>query len=129
MTDEYLALGKRAADCKHWRFTPGMRVQYPDGAALRIQDMAEVVAFFGVRAVGRALAGALPDISDAATVGCLLQLVRDAWGGHAQVCDPEMSTMEDGTDWMVLTCRKGGVGSFFGVTEAEALVVALEAAP
>ena len=69
----------------------------------------------------------LPDLSDPATLGCLLALVREAWGdpgASAGICDDlywEVGGVLPG----------GGRGSFefHGATEAEALVAALEAAP
>jgi hypothetical protein len=79
-------------------------------------------------------ADALPDLTDAATVGCLLALVRAAWG-CAVVTSPEYDyddeearqganvigwrTIETAGWWMV--------GE--GASEAEALVAALEGAP
>jgi hypothetical protein len=63
----------------------------------------------------------LPDFRDAATLGCLLALVRRAWGDPCMYLAPA-----DG--WYV---GKGGRDSMpgEGPTEAAALVAALEAAP
>jgi hypothetical protein len=68
----------------------------------------------GIRVVrgeeGVAFAGAdqdLPDLRDPATLGCVLALVRDVWGR------PTLSAVRR---------------YFWGETEAEALVAALEAA-
>jgi hypothetical protein len=77
----------------------------------------------------------LPDLTDPATLGCLLALVREAWGV------PELSVYYDGeggnlsppSRWMV--SLSWGVTDWAGCvtkghfTEAEALVAALEAAP
>jgi hypothetical protein len=73
----------------------------------------------------------LPDLSDAATVGCLLALVREVWGWpHAFACHDE-------TGWCVPSGETGccvelqdeaGDGERYN-TEAAALVAALEAAP
>jgi hypothetical protein len=64
----------------------------------------------------------VPDLSDPATVvGCLLALVREAWG------DPAAHAVPDG-DWHVygdMPETEYGTGD----TEAAALVAALEAAP
>jgi hypothetical protein len=66
----------------------------------------------------------LPDLSDPATLGCLLALVREAWG------DPLMQAMNAGGGWVgfrpapIWTDKEGCYD-----TEAEALVAALEAAP
>jgi hypothetical protein len=67
----------------------------------------------------------LPDLTDAATMGCLLALVREAWG-------------EPWTAVIPMSGHKWGVAipnvlrespRFKGPTEAHALVAALEAAP
>jgi hypothetical protein len=85
-------------------------------------------AWFRVEEVVPRLTGewsdALPDLADAATLGCLLALVRGACG------DPSLSVLfdHDGRKWRVgrweddglaLRCRSAD-------TEAEALVVTLE---
>ena len=102
MTDEMIDLGRRAVACKGWRWMPGMltddgqRVLHADGGSM----------FAGVGS-GHDADGygpfesrnMLPDFRDPATLGCLLALVREAWG----------------------------LG--LGLTEAAALVAALEAAP
>ena len=69
------------------------------------------------------VAGRLPDLADPATRGCLLALVREAWGDPM----PMVDTLGAGPYWSVWSghvCRARGCA-----TEAEALVVALEAAP
>jgi hypothetical protein len=68
-----------------------------------------------------------PDLTDPATVGCLLALVRDAWG------DPKLYVgwyyMPDGSwQWCVMTIAYGGGPVSAADSEAEALVCALEAA-
>jgi hypothetical protein len=66
----------------------------------------------------------LPDLTDPATLGCLLALVREAWG------DPSVGIFRSalGQEWCVLI-QKGGLQGFHAPTEAAALVAALEAAP
>ncbi len=63
----------------------------------------------------------LPDISDPATLGCVLALVREAWGDSAAHAVP------DG-DWHIYGDMPETEYAI-GDTEAEALVAALEAAP
>jgi hypothetical protein len=117
MTEEQIALARRAVACRGWRWMPGMKLT----TGLRITE--SLVPFtFSVD---------LPDFQDPATLGCLLALVREAWGSNQCFvrCDPS---------WFVL-CRTppaqaakighGWSGPFTGATEAEALVAALEAAP
>ena len=69
---------------------------------------------------------ALPDLTDPATLGCLLALVREAWGDrYASVsCDTQFCSWED--RWVYATC---GTSTSGFSTEAEALVAALEDAP
>ena len=100
MTD----LAKRAVACKHWRWMPGMLALPPK--ADRCQHK------------GQMMVGRLPDLTDPATLGCLLGLVRESWGRPGIVCTCLPS---DAFGWLC-------VGEY-GATEAEALVAALEAAP
>jgi hypothetical protein len=69
-----------------------------------------------IRYDGIGISGALPDLTDPAMLGCLLALVREAWGAEKEAC--EWSHVHD--QWSFL----GETGD----TEAEALVAALEAA-
>jgi hypothetical protein len=57
-------LGRRAVACKHWRWMDGM-------------------VTFGF--VGEDV----PDLSDPATLGCLLALVREAWKGNVAPVYPD----------------------------------------
>jgi hypothetical protein len=127
-------LARRAVACKGWRWMPGMlatdesrlyRVQ-DDGTALDIEDT--IVE----RGWGFGLVNMLPDLTDPATMGCLLALVREAWEPH-RGADYIASTMHTGSGWGV-GARYGSEGVAAIVlptyeTEAEALVAALEAAP
>jgi hypothetical protein len=109
---ELETLARRAVACKHWRWMPGMRWSTQDDAA-RLDD-------YQPEYMGRP-SDALPDLTDPATLGCLLALVREAWGDPCMYLAPA-----DG--WYV---GKGGRDSMpgEGPTEASALVAALEAAP
>jgi hypothetical protein len=75
-----------------------------------------------------------PDLTDPATRGCLLALVREKWGSDRCYCRQEDTPA--GVRWFVLcpTPKRlakqigaGWHGPFDGGTEAEALVAALEA--
>jgi hypothetical protein len=115
-------LAQRAVACKGWRWLPGMLAQTPEGT--RVGRVVERVRTGGVRLAGGGDVGwrCVPDLSDPATVvGCLLALVREAWG------DPAAHAVPDG-DWHVygdMPETEYGTGD----TEAAALVAALEAAP
>jgi hypothetical protein len=126
MTEAQLDLARRAVACKGFRWMPGMRWETDDDHG-RLDD-------FQPEYMGRP-ADALPDLTDPATLGCLLALVRDAWGAPRALVrlssngksfhlfDVDRVTITKG-NWAAFLCGDWGVQS-----EAEALVAALEAAP
>jgi hypothetical protein len=95
MIPELRAVARRAVACKGWRWVSGMQFE----------------------------AEWLPDLRSPATMGCLLALVREAWG------EPLGSVY-----YLVTMVEEPGWFAEFGDseelydTEAEALVAALEAA-
>ena len=127
MTDEMIVLAKRAVACPKWRLMPGMltdegrRVMrvWPDDLGIKWSHLLDN------RVVRDA--DALPDLTDPATLGCLLALVREAWGMSTGIT---VSYSSDEGLWGVSWCgatHGGWCGR--GKTEAEALVAALEGAP
>ena len=119
MNQELEALGRRAVGCKGWRWRRGMSLS--DGTiVVRVSDNGRPVVSGGASRGGNALSEVYPDLSDPATVGAVLALVRDAWQ------DPYLHCRSDNGfgDWIVRNDHRG----FTGATEAEALVCALEAA-
>jgi len=123
VTSKLEALAHRAVACSRWRWMNGMlsakglRVTEndPDGYVAGYYD--------GCSYIANCTKGSLPDLSDPATLGCLLALVREAWG------DPSVGIFRSalGQEWCVLI-QKGGLQGFHAPTEAEALVAALEVA-
>ncbi len=121
-------LAKRAVACKHWRWMPGMRLTANGPSTLRVCSHTTVVveqtgAWYHLMTLDSA--DHLPDLTDPATLGCLLALVRSAQG------DCTIWTMVD-VDcdegaWLCTGLEVGEIGS--GYSEAHALVAALEAAP
>ena len=115
MTD----LAKRAVACRHWRWMPGMLGLSAKAGLWRV-ERADLTALSGAGAGPASVheVGAwLPDLTDPATVGCLLALVREALG-IPYLCT---SVSPEGRWWVD--------GYSLHDTEAEALVAALEAAP
>jgi len=113
MTADMLDLARRAVACKGWRWMPGMRWRTEDDRG-RLDD-------FQPEYMGRP-PDALPDLTDPATLGCLLALVREAWG------DPtDYVRCGRRWEWVTSCCVERCPPS--GDTEAEALVAALEGAP
>ena len=102
MTENMIELAKRAVACKGWRWIAGMK-------AIRHEE--HCTSWFRIEETLRRLTGywasALPDLTDPATLGCLLALVREATTAYASL------TFEPG----------------YLHTEVENLVAALEAAP
>ena len=117
MTEEQIALARRAVACRGWRWMPGMRWQTSDDHG-RLDDFQPEYMWCPDRA--------LPDLTDAATLGCLLALVRQAWGDPGMFVRPRGSKMRP--DWAVFTGANSDIVCA-ALSEAEALVAALEAAP
>jgi hypothetical protein len=109
-------LAKQAVACKRWRWMAGMKA---------VERRSAPTAWFRVEENVTSLLGEwkypLPDIDDPATLGCLLALVREAYGFRLW-----LASSRDGDMWYV-DAASGALAH--GKTEAEALVAALEAAP
>ena len=144
-------LGRRAVACKHWRWMPGMLLQWRTSSGVvyrgRVCNIEEPDAVWCEGREDRfdwpELPKCWPDLSDPATLGCLLALVREAWGSDEW--SRSVVPVFNGIDaWTVgcldmqgrkaprllflvnkINCMPVGIGS----SEAGALVIALEAAP
>ena len=94
MNEEQIALARRAMACKGWKWLPGMLCIWPNGNEFRV---AQVNGIDGYHDLPNYPAGGwgdeypdrttgIPDLTDPATLGCVLALVREAWGNpHASV--------------------------------------------
>lgn len=126
MTEDMLDLARRAVACKGFRWMDGMRALDGDGACgFRLTENSGLPGH-PEPVVDDAW---LPDLTDPATLGCLLALVREAWDDpHASVGSAGWDNGEEG--WVVVACSPTSKWSLCDCkTEAEALVAALEAAP
>ncbi len=132
------ALARRAVASEHWRWMRGMRVRNSHCASGTALDGGkDYVIIEGEGATtegggrhefceydGSLHSDILPDLDDPATLGCLLALVRGAWGRF------DIGTWQDvkgGNQTAVV--QVGLFRDFDGLTLTEALVAALEAAP
>ena len=113
-----VALAERAIACEGWRWMPGMR-----------NKRGFLRGFSGWLAVDDGWCELdtypphLPDLSDPATLGCLLALVRSAYG------DPWIRIEPMSSGWVCIYSKPPPGFPANGDTEAEALVAALECAP
>jgi len=117
MTEAQVELAKRAVACRGWRWMPGMLALPPEGmisTPARLTEESDWPHDVGLR---------LPDLTDPATLGCLLALVREAWG------DSEMHMALGAKGWVWLAGESRAYDVVMpinvGATEAEALVAAL----
>lgn len=116
------SLGQRATACADWKWLPGMAFFDEHGAQWRVQSETHATYVHDDR---------VPDLTDPATMGCLLALVRELWGkpvvkGKSPiVCATECYGMWE------FGYRYGEVrvSCMWGQSEAEVLVWALENGP
>ena len=121
-----LDLSRRAVACRGWRWMPGMRVF---AESLGCDD--NTIIPDGYTGNAAELAQLRPDFRDPATRGCLLQLVREAWGKQVYAMPIYFAER--------ITCRLAVVPDpttdewdwtgFDGPDEVSALLAALEAVP
>jgi hypothetical protein len=119
-------LGRRAVACKHFYWMPGMLLS--NGRRVGVWTPGEVC---GSSETSPQYDGAIhPDLSDPATLGCLLHLVREAWGEQYIEVFAYRTEMHD-KRWCIerTGSERDQSLAWYGWTEGEALVAALEAAP
>ena len=129
MTPDLIDIARRAVACPRFRWLPGMcGCRWSEYDVLwrtsRVSTLPERGTFWLAE-------GWVPDLTDPATLGCLLALVREAWRDPRLVaiyCEPAHPGQSEG--WAVQSAdnRMPVAGEDYA-TEAAALVAALEAAP
>jgi hypothetical protein len=115
-------LAKRAVACKAWRWLPGMLGVDTGGLKWRRVSGSWVGEGHAVRTC-RGEMTLVPDLTDPATLGCLLALVREAWG------EPTLHVWYSRQLGLWVVSANGQEIGVHETTEAAALVAALEAAP
>ena len=137
--EQFEELARRAVACKRWRWMPGMlsdkglRVtRCKELRVTRCDDDGYVVGYYeNLSYIAECVPDSLPDLSDPATLGCLLALVREAWGPTASV-SVNLSGFWAVGGATVLKGKGKGASINLGIwknSELEALVTALEVAP
>lgn len=127
MTPELVALSRRAVTCVKWRWMRGMTVIVED--SISTKQARELITWAQPDGMGyfqhrNTAGGDLPDLTDPATLGCLLFLVREAWNDYTITTQFHPSTgAPDRKRWRVW---QSGNPIAYGVSEPEALVSALE---
>jgi hypothetical protein len=129
--ENFEELGRRAVACKRWRWMPGMLSKKGLRVTRRDSDGYVVGYYENLSYIAECVPGSLPDLTDPATLGCLLALVREAWGNEASV------SLNISSFWAVggAKIQKGKSAGhtinlgIWKLTEVEALVAALEVAP
>ena len=132
MTEEQIALARRAVACKGFRWMPGMLttcdLRVVDGGDEYVIGHRSGPTKDGGGWYDGEAAGLLPDLTDPATLGCLLALVREAWGNPLVGVRGWLDD-EGGDDLYEYYEVMGLDDELTADTEAEALVAALEDAP
>jgi hypothetical protein len=130
------SLARRAVACKGWRWMPGMLTTQSErvvcansdywGARLWVSLLgSDSAGGVFVRSFCDSSGSCLPELTDPATLGCLLALVREAYADARITVVPRGARV-----WAVVYPGWLHMKAIaMGKTEAEALIAALESAP
>jgi len=119
---ELIDLGIKAIKAKEWRWMSGMKTLTGSRVLDIEKDTGMILAYNDREPLSRLdIATTTPDLSDPATLGCLLALVRRIHG-------KDIYTSERGGRWLVAYDRIEDVAYVIsrGPTEATVLLAALE---
>ena len=122
MNERQTQLSEQLVASKHWRWMPGMLTTSVDGPGLRVETVDATdpsIVYVGDLPW---FVSAPPDLDDPATIGCLLALVREAWGEPLAHVRPGKYPDEFRVCYLWSGCD-------YHDTEAEALAAALLEAP
>ena len=121
MTPEMVELGRAVVACKGWMWMPGMRALSKSRGKLTAIRVCDDIREWVARS------NEFPDLTDHATLGCLLALVRKSYGDDEAWAQPWHDT--DGGWTVTINEDDRCLIIAEGDTEVEALVAALEGAP
>lgn len=120
------ALARRAVACEGWKWMRGMRA-FAGSTCEPIRIVTADFAPWEGDRIPLSLDDKWPDFTDPATLGCLLALVREALESDVYTCRLIAPALNrDG--WALMSAHNAILHEGIFPTEAEALVVALEAA-
>ena len=124
-------LGRRAVACKHWRWMDGMLTGSYRVVGIDDDDDCVIACLLLIKNAGHVwecedFSDMIPNLSDPATLGCLLHLVREA---HTNELISTFNRAMMINDWCVVGEDHHGVHIYAENqgSEIEALVAALEA--
>lgn len=141
MSPEQIALARHLTEHPAFKWTAGMCAMTACDHRWRL--VADITGLFGdgeghdSRMFGWEKtshhSGAVPDLTDPATRGCLLDLARTAWDRpslHAYLEPPYRNGFPDGPGWRVnIYDAKGALALFRASTEGEVLALAILESP
>lgn len=121
--------------CPGFRWMPGMQARWRErflGRVVHVEKRGLWLAHDLFAPVLGGFENCHPDLDDQATCGCLLALVREAWGDHYEIrVSIEADGVEVSVHWSALapSLGVGIIRGFLHKTLGPALVAALLAAP
>jgi len=136
MTDEELKIARAFVECSPWQWLPGMRMLHSIMGPARVRSTTDqgvwvvkeknLASGFRVERDGN-----IPDVTDPATLGCILQVARDAMGDpglHLRCTLPYVPSYTAASPWAVYSGRGQRLSDRHD-SEAESLLQVLQAAP